>query len=515
MASQKSHSDEATDRAGVRVGTPDPPASAPSAGRPPPVDPRAPAASGDAAGVVAGPTPPTLPVEPRRILLPRFDSHGDIVLVQGLVSAVARRWPTAEIHLLVRPGYDQLAPMCHPRLVWRTQPHSPWRRYGDGEAAALAADLRPLAAERWDLVLFTALHRGLPEVMLAALLPQVPRFAIGSAVCADPWQESALARLGLDPRHLFTNAVPVLEWAHETAKYNRFWQVVTGSRAALPQPRWAVPADAESAATHLLQARGLSGRQVVACMPAGTAQVAIKTWPPAAFAQVLVWLAHRRGLLPLLVAHERERAWVAQVRGQVAGAGVPVATWLGRDGELALLGALLAQCVLYLGNDSGPMHLAAALGVPTVGVFGGGTWPRFTAVGPGAISVAARVPCARCRWDCPFGEAHCLRAVSVADVRSAVDRALSGLGVSEVRRVRATVSVGEQRLMAQAARTYRLAQRRLRQRQEAIDGLLATAPAAPLALPAAAAPSSPVSAATHGFPGDDEPGGLETVDRHA
>jgi ADP-heptose:LPS heptosyltransferase len=350
--------------------------------------------------------------------------------------------------------------------------------------------------------------------MLAAFLPTVPRFALGAALGSEPWQGRALARLGLDPRHLFTHAVPVPEWAHETAKYSRFWQAVTGSRSELPRPCLAVPADAASEAARLLRARGLNGRRVVACMPAGTAQVAFKTWPPAAFAQVLVWLARRRGLLPLLLAHEREQAWVAETRGQVAAAGVPVAVWYGRDGDLALLGGLLAQCALYLGNDSGPMHLAAALGIPTVGVFGGGTWPRFTAVGPGAVSVAARVPCARCRWDCPFGEAHCLRAVPTAEVCGAVDRALSGLGVSEVRRVGAALSAGEQLLMAQAARSHRLAQRQLRQRQEALDGLLAADPAA-VAPPLPEAPLGPVRVARYGISGGDEPGGPTRTAHHA
>jgi hypothetical protein len=79
--------------------------------------------------------------------------------------------------------------------------------------------------------------------------------------------------------------------------------------------------------------------------------------------------------------------------------------WLGHDGEIPLLAALLAQCRFYLGHDTGAMHLAAALGRPVIGIFGGGHWPRFRPVGRQVASVVQPLPCFGCNWDCHFGDA--------------------------------------------------------------------------------------------------------------
>lgn len=104
----------------------------------------------------------------------------------------------------------------------------------------------------------------------------------------------------------------------------------------------------------------------------------------------------------------------------------PVYHWLGRDGELGILAALVARSAIYFGNDSGPMHLASALGVPVVAVFGGGTYPRFLPTGTRSISVTAELPCFGCYWNCLFGTAPCMRFVPATEVMQAVNAVLSG-----------------------------------------------------------------------------------------
>ncbi len=108
-----------------------------------------------------------------------------------------------------------------------------------------------------------------------------------------------------------------------------------------------------------------------------------------------------------------------------------------RDVTLVQLGAVIERCRLYVGNDSGPMHLAAALGVPTVGIYGPSdparTSPRGAA-GTAHRAVSAFLPCSPCRErffdECPApptvdGRPPCLDAVAVEDVAAAVDRMLA------------------------------------------------------------------------------------------
>lgn len=103
---------------------------------------------------------------------------------------------------------------------------------------------------------------------------------------------------------------------------------------------------------------------------------------------------------------------------------------------LPQLCALLERCALYVGNDSGPAHLAAALGVPTVTVFGpsspGCTGPRARA-GAAAVEVTAAFACSPCRErffeECPSppspdGRPPCLDAVPVERVADAVEQLL-------------------------------------------------------------------------------------------
>jgi ADP-heptose:LPS heptosyltransferase len=85
----------------------------------------------------------------------------------------------------------------------------------------------------------------------------------------------------------------------------------------------------------------------------------------------------------------------------------------------------LKQCRLLLTNDTGTMHLAAALGVPTVSIFGS-TEPVLTGpLGPHHRIVRHHVPCSPCfRRECPFGHYQCMTGVTVERVESEVMKAL-------------------------------------------------------------------------------------------
>jgi hypothetical protein len=94
-------------------------------------------------------------------------------------------------------------------------------------------------------------------------------------------------------------------------------------------------------------------------------------------------------------------------------------------GDLPLLAAILGRSALYFGNDTGAMHLAAAVGRPVVAIFGGGTWPRFQPAARRAIALLNPLPCFGCGWDCPFGDAPCVGAVGTGEVQNALSDILA------------------------------------------------------------------------------------------
>ncbi|MBM3888706.1 MAG: glycosyltransferase family 9 protein, partial [Verrucomicrobia bacterium] len=95
---------------------------------------------------------------------------------------------------------------------------------------------------------------------------------------------------------------------------------------------------------------------------------------------------------------------------------------------LAGLCETLAQCRLLLTNDSGPMHLAAALGKPVVAIFGS-TEPTLTGPGlpddPRHVILRHAPPCSPCFLrECPI-DFRCMNAISVEEVVEAVCRVVS------------------------------------------------------------------------------------------
>ena len=88
------------------------------------------------------------------------------------------------------------------------------------------------------------------------------------------------------------------------------------------------------------------------------------------------------------------------------------------------LNALLSLCDGFAGNDSGAMHLAAAVGIPTVGIFGSTNPARTGPQGPRAIVIYHQLDCSPClKRTCRFGHYECLRGIEPAEVVTALERA--------------------------------------------------------------------------------------------
>jgi hypothetical protein len=87
---------------------------------------------------------------------------------------------------------------------------------------------------------------------------------------------------------------------------------------------------------------------------------------------------------------------------------------------------LTARSAGYVGRDTGPMHIAAALGRPVLAVFGGGTWPRFLPQVDPSVALAVGVPCVGCGWTCHLPQSYCIKDVPVGEVLQAMKDLESG-----------------------------------------------------------------------------------------
>ena len=231
---------------------------------------------------------------------------------------------------------------------------------------------------------------------------------------------------------LLTHALPFDGWQHDVA------HTLTVLRALGVQPvgdsleLWPDAADqafAERALADLRAgARPGCGPMVAICPSGGHS--ALKQWPPARFAALADRLRAEFDAALVLVGAPGEEALGATV--QRASAGV-MRSLVGQT-TLRQLAAVLRGCDLYVGNDAGPLHVAAAVGTPVVGVYGSSDPTRFGPWGGRAHVVWRPPPCApayrpdrpdRCPR-CVLSEPICLTGISVDDVLDACRAALDG-----------------------------------------------------------------------------------------
>jgi heptosyltransferase-3 len=151
-----------------------------------------------------------------------------------------------------------------------------------------------------------------------------------------------------------------------------------------------------------------------------------KRWLPERFAELADQLTAKLSAQVLLVGGSNERTILDEVAAH-AFAGVKVLPAL----PLRQLAATIAHCSLFIANDAGPMHIAAAVGVPTIGIFGPGEENIWFPYSPedGHLALRRDVPCHPCHLDMcnRSGQEHmeCMTLLTVEDVYAGASRVLS------------------------------------------------------------------------------------------
>lgn len=147
----------------------------------------------------------------------------------------------------------------------------------------------------------------------------------------------------------------------------------------------------------------------------GAAYGGAKRWLPERFAEAARHVAAHQGGSVALFGTGAEKALCEEVRGMLEGAGIETRNLAGATSlrEFIELGA---ACRVFLTNDSGSMHIASALGVPTVAVFGATDDVATGPTGPLARVVRRPVDCAPCLLrECPIDH-RCMTAVTAQEV---------------------------------------------------------------------------------------------------
>lgn len=340
--------------------------------------------------------------EVRRVLVVRLRSIGDTVLATPSLHALRRFLPGARVDVLLE---DWVAPLLEgSREVDRVVTV---RRKSNSSRLRAARELR---AEKYDVVY--NLHGGSTAALIVRATGAPHRVGYGDYAYASLHNHAAPPSSQLWGRaqtHSAEQQLALLGWTGVP---------VTDRPAA----RLAVNADAAARVARRLRDAGVNeGDPFALVHPAAAFET--KTWAAENFARVVEHLNAVAGLTSVAVAGPGEAKVVEDVRSH---ARVPLVSFT--DLTLPELTALAARASLFVGNDSGVAHVAAAMRVPQVVVFGSSNvahWRPWAAVA--AEVVREEMPCAPCPgYTCTeFDAPECIRRVSVERVNAAVERVLA------------------------------------------------------------------------------------------
>lgn len=225
---------------------------------------------------------------------------------------------------------------------------------------------------------------------------------------------------------LLTTRVPRAARSRAAPRTAEYRALARGAALDVPpgEPSLAATSGERELGAARLEAAGLADGPVAVLAP-GAAYGPAKQWGPERFAAVGAHLARARGLRLAVVGTAADGHAAGETARLAAAAGARVANLAGATSLAELVGIVDASRVV-VSNDSGVMHLAAALGRPTVGVFGS-TSPVWTAsAAPWVTSLYAEYPCSPCfRRTCPIGYG-CLRSIESERGVEAVESLLKG-----------------------------------------------------------------------------------------
>jgi heptosyltransferase-1 len=316
--------------------------------------------------------------DPRRIAIVKPSALGDIVHAMPVLTALRERFPTSHIAWIVNRGFEPLL-IGHPHLNG-TIPFDRAAFRSIGSALRFSwSFMNRLRRDRFDLV-----------VDLQGLL----RTGLICAATGSPWRIGfANAREGA-PR-FYTHRIDIPD-ADRIHAVDRYWRIAE-SLGCRGEKRFVIPVR-ESESQVVRSELAAFPRPWIAVAPG--AKWVTKRWPTASFAELLSRAQREFGGTVLLVGAMEDGPLAAAIAGRLTGAvrDLTGATTLPR------LAALLAAADAMVANDTGPLHLAAALGTPCVAPY---TCTKVELHGPYGhlkTGIATGVPCAGSyRKTCPNG----------------------------------------------------------------------------------------------------------------
>ena len=339
------------------------------------------------------------PAAPKRVLIILLGAIGDAVRALPLLGRMRRAWPQAHIAWAVEPKSQPIIE-GHPwldQLIVYDRRHAPW---------SFVPFLWQVRAGRFDLVV--DLQRHLKSGIVGVVSGARDRLGFAAANAKE-----------LNHRFTTRQIAPQPNLRLKLMQYQAFADAL----GAPPAPiefglRLSPDEDARARAALAVARRPLVGVILGSSWPS-------RIYFPESVAAVIRELTRPAGgsppLFPVLIGAPEEAAIADAVMRDLDG--LEALNLVGRTRLRDLIG-IFGECAVAFGPDSGPMHIAAAVGCPVVSLWGATAPQRSAPWGYAELALHGEIPCHPCYLrDCPIGR-ECMRRIAPAEVAAMVRRAL-------------------------------------------------------------------------------------------
>jgi lipopolysaccharide heptosyltransferase II len=346
----------------------------------------------------------------RRILCIRLDSIGDVLMTTPAIRAVRESGDDHTVTLLTSSSGATIAPLipCIDHVITYDAPwlKTPTRRETSDADHAM---IRKLRAACFDAaIIFTVFSQSALPAALMSLLADIPL---------------RLAHIRENPYNLLTT------WVRDTEPESGIRHEVERQLSLVAQVGYQpsdthltlrVPCSAQRYAQALLSSVRIGAAAPwIVLHPGATAPS--RRYPAAQFAAAVLPLVVREGYHVLVTGSAEEAALVRELCHRIGPNAIDLAGQL----DITQLSALISAAPLLITNNTGPAHIAAAVGTPTVDIYAL-TNPQHTPWQVPARVLSHDVPCRNCfKSVCPLVHNNCIRGIPPSDVTRAALELLS------------------------------------------------------------------------------------------
>jgi len=362
----------------------------------------------------------------RSILVIRTDGLGDLMLATPTLKFLRQSYPEHRIILLTRQEWVDVVRNCSyidEVIPWNIEKYSRNLFYR-------LRFVRELRSRNFSLALHPVYSREpkIDEVLCCCRAVEKIGFNGG------------LNNISLEEKTRNDSHYTILiqNGSNETLEIDRnrnFTAKVTGTsiEPADFQPEFWLAESDRATARKLLSDAGLnSTRDLVVAMVPGAAWKG-REWPARSYAEIADRLAVQYGAKIVILGSRTDEPVASSL---ASGMRTSFSNLAGKT-RLGELAAILQSCSLYIGNETGPLHLAVAAGIPTLGIVGGGHFGRFYPYGDlnRHRMVYKKMDCFNCDWNCIHESVRCIQEIAVDDVWRATQRILTEVVLPERERV--------------------------------------------------------------------------------